>query len=384
MKIRIPLDKLEPGFITDQDIYSGSNLLLAKGSTVTVSLVATMRLRKLEYVEVSETSKLAKLLDDSEQPDSLTKIMLNAKEIHEQHNLQTAVPVEMLEEATDELQGFFKEIEMGIQADPNKMRPMVGLIVGELAKNPGAAIKLLDLDRFDRYTYRHSLNVGLLYAMVAQDWCDSEEDLTDQVFGAVMHDLGKAKVGNEIINKQGKLTREEWEIIQLHPIWSCEMLEAVEANPKIISIARSHHEKLNGTGYPDGLAGDEINKYARLAAVADVYDALTTKRSYKIKMDFGKAINIIIGDCGSHFDPQIAHLFIKRVGRYPLGTFVKLSTGAVAIVVKVNEHAVNCPVVSRVLDPGGVELDQAEELDLSQTPDLTVTSIVVSPEEVSE
>ncbi len=382
MKVKVPIDKLEPGFVTDQDLYSGSNLLLTRGSKVTTSLIAAMKNRDLKFVEVSEHSELATKVDNSEPPDSLTKMLLNTREVHRQHKIQTAVPEEMLEEATDELEGFFNEIELGNDTDPNMMRPMVGLIVSELSQNKGAAVKLLDLDKFDRYTYRHSLNVGMLYAMVAQDWCDSEEDLTDQVFGAVMHDIGKARVGSAIINKQGKLDAAEWEIMRKHPVWAAEMLQEVDASPKAISIARSHHEKMNGKGYPDGLAGDQLDRYARLAAVADVYDALTAKRSYKAKMDFGKAINIVIGDCGSHFDPQIAHLFIRRVGRYPLGTFVKLSSGEVAIVVKINEHAMNCPVVSRVLDPAGTETAKAEELDLHQTPAITITSIVVSPEEV--
>lgn len=382
MKVRVPIENLKIGQVTDSDIYAGSSLLLAKGAQVTNQLLGVLKRRNLSFIEVSEESELASKGDGAASLNPLSKLLANAGDVYSQHNLKFAIPQEMLEEATDELEGFFNEIESGEIVDINGMRPMASMIVKQLSENPDAAIKLLDLDKFDRYTYRHSLNVGMLYAMIAQDWCDPEEEYMDQVFGALMHDLGKAKVGRDIINKKGKLTEEEWKTMRMHPVWSAEMLEEGGASPVAVSIARDHHERLDGSGYARGLSGREINKYARLAAVADVYDALTTKRSYKAKMDFGKAINIIIKDSGSFFDPKITHMFIKRVGRFPLGTFVKLSTGGVAIVVKINEHAVSCPVVSRVLDPIGIVLDQPEHLDLSKVTDITITSIVVSPEEV--
>jgi HD-GYP domain-containing protein (c-di-GMP phosphodiesterase class II) len=196
----------------------------------------------------------------------------------------------------------------------------------------------------------------------------------------VLHDIGKARVGAAIINKEGPLDAGEWAIMHQHTLWSAEMLADAGAAQPAISIARWHHEKVDGSGYPDGISGEQLDCYAHLAAVCDVYDALTTRRSYKMKMDFARAIDIIIRSCGKHFDPGIAHQFIRRVGRYPVGTFVKLNTGDAAVVLRANDGAINRPVVSRVIDANGAERVDAEELDLSKDLTRHIVEIIVSQE----
>ncbi len=354
--------------------------MLAAGFVISPEVISALSKRGIEYLEVKADSSLATcLLHPGRQTDGLTELLSKNKELYALHGLKQAIPEEDLEQAVDQITGFFGEIEKGQSIDLNDMRHTVTSLVGQFLERSNLAVKLLDLDHFDRYTYRHSINVGLLFMMVSRDW-GTDAELVEMVFGAVLHDLGKARVGSAIINKEGPLTDEEWGIMRQHPGWSADLLREADATPPAISIALWHHEKMDGTGYPDRISGTQLDRYARLAAVCDVYDALTTKRSYKQKMDFARAIDIIIRGCGKHFDPEIAHQFIRRIGRYPVGTFVKLNTAEVAIVLRANEHAINRPVISRVLDATGNELASAEELDLSIDLTRHIVDIIVSPE----
>ena len=394
--VTIQVSDLTPGGVVDCDIFaSDMSLLVASGVTLTPGIISSFKRRGIIDVRVSSTSSMAalsttappptapaeapfKLQDIENEQDRFEHLLERTAQVYGNHHLEQAIPPEALENATNQMEEFFSEIEIGGDVNFDAVREMSSQLVTVFTARANLAVKLLDLDRFDRYTYRHSINVGMLYMLIASEWVDDQEVLEDLVFGAVLHDIGKAKVGWEIINKPGKLDAEEWLKMQNHPNWSAEMLEAAGASPTAVSIARSHHEKLDGTGYPDGLKGGQMDRYIYLSAICDVYDALTTKRSYKSKMDFGRAIDIILRGCGSHFHPATANEFIRRVGRYPVGCFVKLSSNEVAVVLRVNENAISRPVVSRVMNTDGSYRPEGEEIDLSRRSDLFITELVVS------
>lgn len=376
--VRVALSALKPGWIVDHDIYAGTQKLIGAGVTISEQILAHLKNRNIQWLDVKADSQLAQAAG-REPDDALMCLISKSSHLLDAHGVQQAIPEETLEKATDQVATFFHEIELGRPVDLNEVRQTVAGLLEQFLAHTNMAVKLLDLDAVDRYTYRHSINVGLLFMVIARDWCNQDE-LVDIVFGAVLHDLGKARVGVEIINKPGPLTDDEWVIMRRHPVWSAEMITEADASPAAIHIARSHHERLDGTGYPDGLSGDSIDRFARLAAVCDVYDALTTKRSYKSKMDYGKAMDVIIRSCGKQLDPEIAHQFLRRIGRYPAGTFVRLSSGAVAIVVRINEGAISRPVVSRVIDETGNLRRSGEEIDLSVVSNLHIAGILVSPD----
>jgi len=397
--VTVAVEDLTPGGTVDSDIFSQDmSLLVASGVTLTMGIISSFKRRGITHVQVSANSEMAQLAVPAARPtapppapvapsateteqDRFEHLLERTAEVYETHGLEQAIPAEALENATDQMEEFFCEIELGKEVQMDAIREMSNQLVTVFTARANLAVKLLDLDRFDRYTYRHSINVGMLYMLIASEWVDDQETLEDLVFGAMLHDIGKAKVGAEIINKPGKLDATEWNKMQNHPVWSAEMLEAAGASPVAVAIARSHHEKLDGNGYPDKLKGDQLDRFVLLAAICDVYDALTTKRSYKSKMDFGRAMDIILQGCGTHFHPATANEFIRRVGRYPVGCFVKLSSNEVAVVLRVNENAISRPVVSRVLNSDGSERAEGEELDLSHRSDLFITELVISKEE---
>ena len=372
----VGLDNVRPGWIADRDIFHKGMLLVAAGVEVTPGILQSLKNRGISEVEIQADSELADYSARPRDADPLADLLLMSKVIYRKHNLQLAIPEEVLEEATDQMESFFTEIELGQALDADEARSTVRRMVKLFTERSHMAVKLLDIDRFDRYTYRHSLNVGLLFLVLGSTWAEDDEHLEDMAFGAVLHDLGKARVGPAVINKPGALDDEEWALMRQHTVWSEEMLEDSGGDTAARAIARSHHERLDGSGYPDRLQGNDIDVHARAAAICDVYDALTSKRSYKQKMDFAKAIDIIIRGSGVHFDPDLVHMFIRKVGRYPAGSFVRLSTGEVAVVLRVNESAISRPVVSRVLNVDGESREYPEELDLSERMDIFVTGVV--------
>lgn len=382
-KVRVPVDVLAVGWVCDHDLYSGYNLLLAKGTMIDQQILGLLKRRNITHIEVSGQSELAGFAGDANgELDPMFDLLYSAAEVYLEHNVMSAVPIHILKDAVERLTGFFSDFEQGEKINVDELRPTIKLLVTEFLAKPALAIKLLDLEFVDQYTYYHSLNVGLLYLLVAQDWCDTEEQLCDLAFGAVLHDIGKARVGSRILNKPTALTAEEWAIMRKHPVWAAQLLADSDAPIETLSVAMSHHEYLDGSGYPYGLKGDDIDRYARLATVCDMYDAMTTSTSFHRKENYAVAIDQIIMSCGTLLDADIAHHFIRRIGLYPLGTFVRISNGDVAVVLRHNPHAFSRPVVSRVMTVNGERIHQPEELDLSRSDNLYVTGVIVESDGV--
>jgi putative nucleotidyltransferase with HDIG domain len=309
-------------------------------------------------------------------------MLLAPESTYEQHGVELVIPPQFLEETTNQIEDAFCGLESGQPLDVAPLRQTVRHMLDLVGQRPRGAIKLLDLDRFDRYTYRHSINVSLLYLLNAQTWATDEEELSEQVLGALLHDVGKVRVGSEIVNKPARLTDEEMSRMRQHPLWGLELLAGEEISPAAREIIVGHHERIDGRGYPHGRPGHELSAAARMSAICDVYDALTTSRSYKAKMNFSEAIDLIIQSAGSHFDSELAHLFITKVGRHPIGSFVKLSSGEVAVVVRLNPRSLARPIVSRALAKDGSLLAEREEFDLSQHPQIRIQH-VISPAELT-
>lgn len=373
----LPLDTVEAGWLADCDVYVGSTLLLAKGASLSRGMLDALQMRGVETLLVRNDSQLVeKARSSAAQHKPLAKLLSSVALVYEQNDVRLAVPKEFIDSATQEIERAFHDLETGKKFDAAPMRQIVHQLIDLFGEHPKGAVKLLDLDRYDAYTYRHSLNVSMFFMTLAMALPYTEAELADLVLGALLHDIGKMRVGVEILNKPGKLTDEEFARIKKHPEWGLEILADENLSPAARQIVRHHHERLDGRGYPDGLKGDEVGVNARLSAVCDVYDALTTVRSYKQKMNFSAAVDILVQGSGTQFDPAFVHLFIRRVGRYPVGTFVTLSSGETAVVVEIRESAPGRPVVALLLDAAGEMLPIGNHLDLSQEPGITITGVV--------
>jgi cyclic di-GMP phosphodiesterase len=230
---------------------------------------------------------------------------------------------------------MFEEVRMGNAVDAAAAGALVESISSSVMRNPGALVSLARLKTADDYTYMHSVAVsGLMVALARQLGLD--DDAAHQAgLAGLLHDMGKAVTPKQILNKPGKLTEEEFGLIRRHPEEGRRLLAASKGIGDIpLYVCLHHHEKADGSGYPKQLKAPEIDLFAKMCAVCDVYDAITSTRPYKAAWDPAEAIRKMAECQQGHFDERVFQAFIKSVGIYPLGSVVRLSSGRLAVVVE--------------------------------------------------
>lgn len=220
-------------------------------------------------------------------------------------------------------------------------------LIDNLSSNEDVFVNITDMKMYDDYTYHHSLSVAIMAIAIGQEMGLDNNMLNELGAAGLLHDIGKLSIPIEIINKPGKLTPEEFEIVKKHPVYAAQHLgERNVVSQNIYYAILEHHERVDGTGYPYHLSGTGIHPYARILAVADVYDALTSKRPYRVPSPPNEAIEYIMGGVGSHFDENVVKAFLRKVAPYPTGCHVILSNGEKACVLKNFREAPLRPLVS--------------------------------------
>lgn len=244
----------------------------------------------------------------------------------------------------------------------------------DIVKSPQILLCLGKVKDSDEYTFIHSLNVALLSGYLASILRPGDDELVKAMtFGGLLHDLGKAMVPPEVLNKPGKLTAEEFEVMKNHAIHgTVAAVASGVTDGRILSVVRNHHERWEGDGYPDGLRGNRISLQARIAAVADVFDALTAKRVYKDPIKSREAVSMILESSGSSFDGAIVRALLVSVGLYPPGTVVELSDGRMGIVAGVRHKDLLRPQVIISADRQGRRPESLSIVDLALGEDLYI------------
>lgn len=245
-------------------------------------------------------------------------------------------------------------------------------IVEEIKEHQSIIMETMNLNSYDNYTYTHSVNVDILSVIVGVGYGLSDDELRKLSQAALLHDIGKTCLPIEILNKPGRLTPEEFEEIKMHSRYGYNLLKT---NEEISSVTRnailSHHENEDGSGYPRGLTSDKIHKFAKIIHIADVYDALTTKRVYKPAMNPADALEYLMANTGSMFDKELVELFMQYIAPYPIGVTVELSNGKKALVLKNNRDMLSRPVV---------RVESGEEINLMESLDITIVKLITGME----
>jgi putative nucleotidyltransferase with HDIG domain len=252
-------------------------------------------------------------------------------------------------------------------------------IIVQLMNNPNLIVNLADIRTADNYTFSHCVNVAVLSIATGISMGYSYADLKRIGLGTLLHDLGKTKIPIYILNKPGKLTDDEYENIKKHPQLGYEIAKKKEF--MYISsalIIQQHHERNNGKGYPNGLDGNEIHRYAKVAAVADVYDALVADRPYRAALQPHKALEIIESN-ENEFDLPVLQNFVKHVAAYPIGTVVSLSNGLIGVVVHNTAGFPTRPKL-RILCDKEYCLTDVCEIDLVKTNNIVVKKVFTENE----
>jgi putative nucleotidyltransferase with HDIG domain len=240
-------------------------------------------------------------------------------------------------------------------------------IIASIERNPQALLSLTQIKGLEEYTYSHSINVCFLVTVVAHALGYSENRLFEAALGGMLHDIGKMKVSDSILNKPGKYTEWEFNAMKKHPEHGYELVRYKNKIPDLSKkVIYQHHERFNGNGYPQGLKGEAIDEIALIGAVADVYDALTTNRSYRSAVLPNMAIAMLFEGRDKSYSKKIVERFTKQMGVYPVGSFVKLKTGEMGVVTRVNKDNLLAPILLVLFSKDKKRLAKALEYDLAK------------------
>lgn len=271
----------------------------------------------------------------------------------------------LYEHARQTTQEVFSQARLGKSLDVEKCKELVEQIATSVAHHADALLGIVRLKRADEYTYLHSIAVCTM--MVALGRTLGLDDTACQQAGLAgyLHDIGKAFIPLDLLNKPDRLSEQEYRIIQRHPALGHAYLSGLMGVPDyVLDVCLHHHEKIDGSGYPTRQQGQQISLYARMAAVCDVYDAVTSHRPYKSAWDPAESLSRMASWQG-HFDRAIFLAFVKTLGIYPLGSIVTLQSGRTALVIRQNHRDLTRPVVKAFTTSSTMEVLEHELIDLS-------------------
>lgn len=241
-------------------------------------------------------------------------------------------------EATAVIHRLLEDVRLGKQVELEHIQPVTEKIVNSVFRNKDALLSLTRIKDRDQYTFMHSVSVSGLMASFALDRGMERERIRQVVMGGLLHDVGKMKVPLEILNKPGQLTDEEFKIMRGHVQLGLDVLSGMPGLTRdAMDVVAMHHERIDGTGYPKGLKGDEISEVGQMSTIIDVYDALTSVRCYKDAWEPSATLKKLLEWSGTLFNKELVSNYIRCLGIYPVGSLVQLKSGLVGIVMEQNE-----------------------------------------------
>lgn len=342
--IYLPIEKLTEGMVLARNI-PGTNPMLpfaVAGYQLSERIINRLKIIGVQgaYIHTALTEGIEPV--DFVEPELKAKMLTSIRHTFDQSLKKVTIQSSM--QTYNELAAVAKSVVMNI------------LNMDEYL------FQMIDIRDYDNYTYSHSLYVGILSVLLGKFLGLSLKELNDLALCGLLHDIGKTDILLEITNKSGPLNDEEFEIMKQHPSLSYEKLSKYNMFSQVILQGiQTHHEKFDGSGYPFGLAGTKIPLYARILAIADVYDALSSTRPYRKAWTPKKIFDYLTSCSSSHFDPDLLGAFLQCVSAYPIGTIVHLSDGSTAVV-KENTPGFTLRPVIRFLTPPAIA---GKDVDLS-------------------
>lgn len=262
---------------------------------------------------------------------------------------------------------MFRDARLGKVVEADEAQELVTQISDSLMRHPNALISLARLKNADEYTYMHSVAVCALMIVLARQLDLDEAMVREAGLAGLLHDIGKMQVPMDVLNKPGRLDEQEFARVREHPRRGADILiNGRQVGALVLDVCLHHHEKLDGSGYPHRLVGEQISLFARMGAICDIYDAITSDRPYKAGWDPAESIRRMNQWCGSHLDEQVFRAFVKCLGIYPVGSLVRLQSERLAVVLEQHADALLTPRVKVFYSIRTRSALPQEVLDLAQ------------------
>lgn len=283
---------------------------------------------------------------------ALDEEMDRAREVHNQ--------------AQSMVDNLMQDVKLGKAVDVAPIQDLAHNLKESVFSNPNALSALGRIRQKDNYLLEHSVNLSVLMSVFGKGLALSHDIMEEIIVGALLHDIGKIITPDEILHKPGKLTDREFQVMKEHVAHSRDILMNSEGVGELTLLtAAQHHERLDGTGYPAGLTGEEISQYGRMAAIADVYDAITADRVYHKGITPTQGLKRLLEWSGDHLDPHLVREFIRCIGIYPVGTVVLLESARLGVVMETNPDDQRLPVLRVFYNTRLRQLITIERLDLA-------------------
>ncbi|RMF16266.1 MAG: HD-GYP domain-containing protein [Gammaproteobacteria bacterium] len=373
---RIPIDALKVGmYVSDLNSDWIPHNNLKKSGYIrreeVIEKIRTLGIREL-YIDTSRGLDTQDGLTRREVDDLNTLMLEEAGELAPIMKPVIGLDEEMRvaeklhQEALGLVDNVMKDVKVGKAVDVSAFEELADGMVDSIFRNHNALSCLGRIREKDAYLMEHSVNLGVLMSVFGKSIQLPRDVLQQAAVGALLHDIGKTLIPDEVLHKPGKLTDKEFAVMKKHAEFSRQLLEKSEGiTPLTVKVAAEHHERMDGTGYPQGLKGEQISAYGRMAAIVDVYDAITADRCYHKGMPPTEAIKKLLEWSGHHLDRGLVHHFIRCIGIYPVGSLVLLESGRLGVVIEANEADQRLPVVRVMYHTRFRSYIKQERLDLA-------------------
>lgn len=348
---KMHVSDIKPGMTIAKDVYlPNGHLLLLAGFTVKPRYIEKMKAFHIEYIYVEE--------------DRIVPLEAISEE-------------KIYSEAFGTMKSVLSSVREGKAINLPAVKNSVEDIIHTVMNNESVFMQLTGIRDIDNYTFLHSVDVCIYSVITGRKMGLDKKALMELGIGAILHDIGKCKIPNTILNKPDRLDRDEFEVIKQHTLYGYEIIMNTQGlNARIANIACQHHEKWDGTGYPFGLSGSHIDMLARIVTAADIYDALTADRVYRKRDLPHQAAEYIVGNSSILLDPEVASIFIQNIAVYPEGSFVLLSSGEIGSVIETNRNVSLKPKVRVIARREGPPIIQPYEIDLQKSLDVHIVDVL--------
>ncbi len=351
----VPISCVREGLILAEDLYNDiGELLLAQGSVLTRKNIQSIK--RFQYTCI--------YIDD---------------EISKGITIESVVPARIRSRTLKQIKDIFIDYEQGgerLHENLDVIKLQIENIVDELYSNKELIVNLVDLQTYDDYTYNHCVNVAILSIALGVGMDMKRQELCDLGFAALLHDIGKVFIDKAIVNKPSTLTEDEFEQMKNHSLFGYTHIGSdYKVSSEILMAILDHHERYDGSGYPNKKSGEEISWYGRIIAAADVYDALTSERPYRKAVLPSDAAEFIMASNAAQFDSKVVEAFVRKIAAYPVGTCLQLSNGYSVIVTANHKESGLRPKV-RVYNEKGIDVEPYE-IDLSDSKYFNTTIVAI-------